>query len=59
MSAPVVHDPLAALDATAQAALVRSGELGPDALVRAAIDRIERLNPTLNAVVSTRYEQAL
>ncbi|WP_040808401.1 amidase [Nocardia concava] len=59
MSAPVVHDPLAALDATAQAALVRSGEVRPEELVRAAIDRIERLNPTLNAVVDTCYEQAL
>ncbi|GAB0102290.1 amidase [Nocardia sp. JMUB6875] len=59
MSTPVVHDPLAALDATAQAALVRSGEIGPEELVRSAIDRIERLNPTLNAVVDTCYEQAL
>lgn len=59
MSTPVVHDPLAALDATAQAALVRSGEIRPEELVRAAIDRIERLNPTLNAVVDTCYEQAL
>lgn len=40
---------LAALDATAQAELVRSGELTAEELVRAAIDRIERLNPVLSA----------
>lgn len=46
------------LDATAQAALVRTKEVTPRELVEAAIDRIERLNPQLNAVVYKLYEQA-
>jgi amidase len=49
---------LAALDATAQAELVRAGELTPLDLVEAAIDRIERLNPELNAVITARFEKA-
>ncbi len=50
---------LAVLDATDQAALVRSGQLTPAELVAAAIERIERLNPVLNAVVHPRFEAAL
>ena len=46
------------LDATAQAALVRSGEASPAELVEDAIERIERVNPQLNAVVRDRFEQA-
>ena len=42
---------LAQLDATAQAELVRSGEASPLELVDAAIARIEKLNPELNAVI--------
>jgi len=49
---------LAFLDATAQAELVRRKEVKPIELVEAAIERIERLNPTLNAVVTPMYEQA-
>ena len=49
---------LAALDATAQAQLVRSGEACPGDLVGAAIERVERLNPQLNAVIRPRFEQA-
>lgn len=51
-------DRLAALDATAQAELVRSKELSPLELVDAAIARIERLNPRLNAVILPLYEEA-
>jgi amidase len=51
-------DEIAALDATAQAALVRSGELASGDLVDIAIARIEALNPTLNAVVTTAFDQA-
>ena len=47
------------LDATAQADLVRTGEVSATELVEAAIDRIEALNPTLNAVISTTYDEAL
>src|SRR6266511_1835718 len=50
---------LALLDATAQAALVRRGELSAEELVCTAIERIERLNPSLNAVVTTAYDQVL
>ena len=46
------------LDATAQAELVRSGEASPKELVEAAIDRIERVNPQLNAVVRDRFDAA-
>ena len=50
---------LAALDATAQADLVRRGELSAREIVIAAIERIEALNPQLNAVVTPMYERAL
>ncbi|MBA7648854.1 6-aminohexanoate-cyclic-dimer hydrolase [subsurface metagenome] len=51
-------DTFVELDATAQAELVRRREVKPIELVDAAIERIERLNPTLNAVVTPMYEQA-
>ncbi|MDQ6790285.1 MAG: amidase [Candidatus Dormibacteraeota bacterium] len=50
---------LAMLDATAQAELVRRREVQALELVEAAIERIERLNPKLNAVVTPMYERAL
>ncbi len=46
------------LDATAHAELVRRREVKPIELVDAAIERIERLNPTLNAVITPMYEEA-
>ncbi|MFW6125772.1 MAG: amidase [Chloroflexota bacterium] len=46
------------MDATAQADLVRRKQVKPVELVEAAIERIERVNPTLNAVITTIYEQA-
>ena len=49
-------DNLALLDATAQAELVRNKEVKPIELVEAAIDRIERLNPTINAVILPMYD---
>src|SRR5436190_2393129 len=51
-------DDLAFLDATAQAELVRSGQLSPVELIDAAINRIEKLNPELNAVIHSRFDQA-
>lgn len=51
-------DELAWLDATAQAALVRDGEVRPHELVDAAIERIERLNPALNAVIHPLFDRA-
>lgn len=53
-----IPDELAFMDATAQADLVRRKEVKPIELVDAAIERIERLNPELNAVVTPMYEQA-
>jgi len=49
---------IAFLDATAQAELVRAREVKPVELVEAAIDRIEALNPELNAVITPMYDQA-
>lgn len=49
---------LAGLDAVAQAELVRRKEVQPIELVEAAIERIERVNPELNAVVTPMYDQA-
>ncbi len=46
------------LDATAQAELVRSGEVTPKELVEAAIARIEAVNPKLDAVIRTRFDAA-
>jgi amidase len=51
-------DEIAFLDATAQAELVRSGQVKPIELVDAAIARIERLNPVINAVITPMFEQA-
>jgi amidase len=45
-------------DATALAKLVRRGEVSPQELLDAAIARIERLNPRLNAVVETLFDAA-
>jgi amidase len=49
---------LAFLDATAQAELVRRGDATPTELVEAAITRVEKLNPELNAVIRERFERA-
>lgn len=46
------------LDATAQAELVRNGEVSPVELVDDAIRRIEAVNPTVNAVITERFEAA-
>ena len=50
---------LAALDAVGQAELVRTGEVKRSELIESAIARIEALNPTLNAVITPMFEQAL
>lgn len=46
------------MDAIAQANLVHRKEVRPIELVEAAVERIERLNPKLNAVIHKMYEQA-
>lgn len=47
------------LDAHDQAALVRSGEISAHELLQSAIDRIEQLDPALNAITHRAYDQAL
>ena len=47
-----------ALDATAQAELVSTGEATPAELVEAAISRAEAVNPQINAVILPLYEEA-
>lgn len=46
------------IDAVALAAAIRAGETTAAEQVEAAITRIEEHNPTLNAVVTTRYDEA-
>lgn len=52
----MVHQPP---DATGLAELIRNGEIDPREAVEDAIARIEKHNPTLNAVIATRFEEAL
>src|SRR5918992_1489924 len=47
------------LDATAQADLVRAGEVSPRELVESSIERIEALNGDLNAVIHPLFDEAL
>jgi amidase len=51
-------DELASLDATATAELIRAGKLSPREAVDAAIARVERLNPKLNAVIFPLFDTA-
>src|SRR5262249_49689979 len=48
-------DDIARMDAVGQAGLVRAGELSARELVEAAIARIERVDPELNAAVVRLY----
>ena len=41
------------------ATLIRNGDLSPVELIKSTLDRIESVNPTLNAFVSLRVEEAL
>ena len=50
---------LAKLDGLGQARLVADGTCTPSELVEAAIERIERVNPQLNAVIVPLFERAL
>jgi amidase len=51
-------DTLAGLDATAQAELVRTGEISPRELVDAAIARVERVDPELRSVIHPAFDEA-
>lgn len=46
------------LDATAQAELIRRREIKPSELVDAAIERIEKVNPDLNLVITNLFDEA-
>jgi amidase len=45
-------------DGLGLAGLVRGGEVKPEEMLEAAIERVEALNPALNAVVTRLYDQA-
>ena len=51
-------NPILQLDGTAQAALIKKGDLTPLELVDASIAAIEALNPSLNAVITPMFEEA-
>ena len=53
-----MSDPFVTLDATGQAELVHRGEVQPLELIDAAIARIERINPALNAVITPLFDRA-
>lgn len=55
--AQAAMDEFVAYDGMGQAELVRSGQVSPSELVEAAINRIEKLNPALNAVIHKMYDQ--
>lgn len=46
------------MDATDQAALVAGGDVTPTELLEAAIERIERINPAINAVTISWFDHA-
>lgn len=50
---------LLVLDGLAQVQLVKDGEISVVELVSAAIERIDRLNPLLNVVISADYDLAM
>jgi amidase len=53
-----MSDEFAHLDGTAQARLVRDGQVTAAELVEAAIARVEQLNPELNAVIHPLFDKA-
>ena len=54
-----MKDEFADLDAVAQAELVRRGDVTPLELVEAAIARVQALDPSLDAVITPLFDQAL
>jgi amidase len=54
----MVDDELAFTPALEQAALLRRGDVSPKELVEATLDRIERLNPELDAFLTIAADQA-
>lgn len=52
-------EPPEPFDAVTLASLVRAGEVTPAELVERAVERIEAVNPALNAVIHRRFDAAL
>lgn len=50
---------IAALDATAQAELVRTGEVSAEELTEGAISRAEQVNGEINAIIHPLYEEGM
>jgi amidase len=59
MASTAVGEDLAFAGAARQAAMVRAGEVSPKQLVQLCLDRIERLDPELNAFRKVFAEKAL
>ena len=53
------NDPFFMMDATAQAELIRKGEVSIEEMVMSAINRIEAVDGYLNAVVTKSFDEAL
>ena len=53
------NDDLCFLSATEQSGLIRSKKISAAQLIQAHLDQIERLNPTLNAIVTLTAESAV
>lgn len=53
------NDPFFMMDATAQAELIKKGEVSIQEMVMAAINRIEAVDGYLNAVVTRSFDEAL
>jgi aspartyl-tRNA(Asn)/glutamyl-tRNA(Gln) amidotransferase subunit A len=51
-------EPIVEATAGVMTAALRSGEIGPIELLERHLERIERLNPELNAIVVTRFDEA-
>ncbi len=47
----------ATTDAVGLAALIREGEVRPEEVLQTAIERVERLNPAVNAVIRPMFEE--
>jgi amidase len=52
------YEELSFLDATELAGLIRKKEIEPSELLEITIGKIEKINPRLNAVVTTMYDEA-
>ncbi len=56
--APSTTDDLANLDAVSTAQAIKSGDVSALEVVNAAIDRAEKINPAINAIVTPYYDTA-